>query len=534
MKNRPLVSEVVRKKALVYCRVSTKGQEEGTSLDSQARACIKHAESLGYGVLRVTKEVFSGAELWDRPQLARDRTEMKAGKVQALICYSTDRLSRNPIHLSIIAEECERYGVELVFVTEPMDNSPEGLLIRYVKGYAAQIEREKIKERMLRGRKSKLLAGKPTFHGWELYGYRNVRAEGRYEIYEPEASIVRRIFELYTSGYGTHSIAAMFNEEGIPAPKISIRPNVHWSSATIYRIITNPSYKGEEYQWKTKCNKKGRDIPRPESERVRMPDGIRPVIVSPHIWQMAQECLAVSQGTAKRNKIRPVLLRGVIYCNECGWRMIRNHYKRDKYDYDKYRCGSRWRPFKTACKGQGVPLEECNDWAWERVKVILRDPTIIERELNRLEENHPGGQFLDDLEAAKKQLARVERGLEALLRRFRQSADNEALWPYIEREIGQATKEKQQLEETISHLENRINKQMQVVADIRSLNEYCSRVSQRLEKFTFDEKILAFRALGVRIYANGNDPMKWLFKVSLPSQVTQEDDVNLFHVSQND
>jgi site-specific DNA recombinase len=52
------------RKAVVYCRVSTRNQkEEGSSLESQADACVKHAESLGYTIGRVTKEVYSGAEL---------------------------------------------------------------------------------------------------------------------------------------------------------------------------------------------------------------------------------------------------------------------------------------------------------------------------------------------------------------------------------------------------------------------------------------------------------------------------------------
>ena len=57
--------------ALVYARVSTTKQgEEGTSLDSQAYACIAHAEKLGYQVGRITKEMYSGAELFDRPKLS--------------------------------------------------------------------------------------------------------------------------------------------------------------------------------------------------------------------------------------------------------------------------------------------------------------------------------------------------------------------------------------------------------------------------------------------------------------------------------
>ena len=111
------------KSAIIYCRVSTKGQEEdGTSLDSQEAACIEHAKSLGFIDWRVTREVFTGAELHDRPQLSRDRNDLKSGRFQALIAYSTDRLSRKAVHVAMIADDCQRHGIDLIFVTEPLDN----------------------------------------------------------------------------------------------------------------------------------------------------------------------------------------------------------------------------------------------------------------------------------------------------------------------------------------------------------------------------------------------------------------------------
>lgn len=93
MSAQPLAQQI----ALVYCRVSTKGQEEnGTSLDSQEREGIAHAQALGFTVGRITKEVYSGAELWDRPKLNADRADLKAGRFAALICYATDcRVTRS-------------------------------------------------------------------------------------------------------------------------------------------------------------------------------------------------------------------------------------------------------------------------------------------------------------------------------------------------------------------------------------------------------------------------------------------------------
>ena len=58
------------------------------------------------------------------------------------------------------AEECQKVGAELLFVTEPLDTSPEGQLIAYVKGYAAQLEREKIKDRAIRGQRARAEQGR--------------------------------------------------------------------------------------------------------------------------------------------------------------------------------------------------------------------------------------------------------------------------------------------------------------------------------------------------------------------------------------
>lgn len=165
--------------ALVYCRVSTKGQEEnGTSLDSQERECVAHATALGFTVGRITHEVYSGAELWDRPKLSRDRTDLKAGRFAALVCYATDRLSRDPIHLAILAEECERAGVALHFVSETFDDSDESALIRYVKGYSSKKEREKIHERSLRGSISGRLMARFTTWGRSCTATSGIKSMG--------------------------------------------------------------------------------------------------------------------------------------------------------------------------------------------------------------------------------------------------------------------------------------------------------------------------------------------------------------------
>ena len=515
---RKVLREGGQKTALIYCRVSTRTQgREGTSLETQAKACIKHAESLGYKVGRVTKEIFSGAELWDRPQLTRDRADMKAGEFQALICYSTDRLSRNPLHLAIVADDCERAGADLVFVTEPLDNSAEGQLIQYVKGYAAHIEREKIKERTLRARVAKLQGGKPAFGGWTIYGYRPNREAACYEIVESEALVVRQVFEMCASGIGCHAMASRLNRVEVPSPKVNFRgPTAKWSASTLYMILKNPAYKGEEYQWRTKKDKKKRDRPRPESEWIKLPAGTRPAIVSADLWDSAQAGLKARSGTATRNESKPVLLRGLLFCGECGSRMIRNRFQRGKYVYEKYRCGSHWRPFKTACTGKGIPVADCNQWVWEKVKSVFLDPSIIRAELKRLQETAPDAETQTRLLALRRERDRSDAGIRALLSRFRKSLDDPTIGPAIEREVKAAGKEKQHIESEIARLENRISTHARAVVDVTHLENYCGQIARKLERLPFKERRLALEVLGVRVHGNGDKDEGWELEMSVP------------------
>jgi len=146
--------------AAIYCRVSTRQQaEDGSSLDSQEVACRRLAASQGFTVTQVFKEDFPGTEL-ARPLLDQFRAGVKSGTYAAVYCYATDRLSRSPVHLALIAEECQKCEVALVFVTEPLDSSPEGQLLTFVRGWAAQLEREKIKDRTIRGKAARIASGR--------------------------------------------------------------------------------------------------------------------------------------------------------------------------------------------------------------------------------------------------------------------------------------------------------------------------------------------------------------------------------------
>lgn len=505
--------------ALIYCRVSTQRQEdEGTSLDSQASACVAHAEKLGYSVARITKEVYSGAELFDRPQLARDRADIRSCEFKAVIVYAIDRLSRDIAHLAILSDEIERAGAKLIFVTEDLDNSPEGKLMQSVKGYVAEVERQKIKERTLRGKLGRLQAGKIHGVGPELYGYRRDKERGVRVVYEPEARIVQQIFHwIGAESAGSITVANRLTENGVPSPWAAKGLGTSgWNATAVRNILRNPSYKGETVQWVRRSVKR-KMHPRPENEHVHLPTGVTPAIVTPELWRSAQERLAVSKGDATRNRSLPFLLRGYIQCANCGARMYpmpvgtRACYRR------YYRCSSYIRRFAQPCGASGVPADRCEEWAWGEIKRYLQQPDLIAKEVERLQAEGVDSQLLNDRATAQKALEHHNQGAQRLVKRLR-NADDE-LAEIIERELLQATREKQALLKTLTDLDSRIEGQEQAAVNLKNLYDYCRKVEEELATFEFDEQRLAIEALGAVVIANGRE---WRIDANIPFVVEAE------------
>ena len=518
-----------RAAALVYCRVSTSRQaEEGTSLDSQETACVKHAEERGYRVARVSREVFSGAELWDRPLLSRDRADLKDGQFDALIAYATDRLSRDPIHLALIAEECARQNVALHFVSEPLDTSPEGQLIQYVKGYASKLEREKIRERQLRGKITRARTGRIHNYGPDLYGYRRDKAAAIRTIYEPEAAIVREIYRwVADERVPMRAVARRLNERGVPPPSAgkctyADHRQARWGKNQVLRLLHNPAYKGDTVAWRwQRVGKNGLAVPRPAEDYIHLPEGVTPAIVPPEQWERAQRALAGRQNEGNHHATHAYLLTGYIWCARCGNRMQANlESAHTPHEMRTYRCSSRDKACG-ACGAKRVPADAVEAWVWERIATVLRDPETVAAEVKRRQERGPDATLAADLDTARRSAARCERKQGELMQRY--DPDKTTFpWELVEREVKRLEDERIRWQKQAQTIEQRIADQARGVEQMASLKEYCARVAYNLDTFTFEEQRLALEALQVRVTANGR---MWALTGAIPLDIPSGQDI---------
>lgn len=486
-------------RAAIYCRVSTDGQEENASLPTQEAACRAYAAERGYSVAEVYTDVHSGFELWERPRLTILREAIRQGGLDAIICHALDRLSRRQVHTAILIDECERAGVALLFVTEEFERSAVGEFIRSAKSFAAELEREKIKERTMRGLENKVRSGRPI-GSTMYYGYRwRDDAKSGYAIDETTGPIVRRIFALALAGQSLRSIGHTLSTEGIP----TATGNARWAHSSVVQILENRVYLGEATAWRYRTeHAQGRRTTRrrPESEHIPLPAGTIPPLVDDATFEAVQARLARNKAEAVRNNRHheAFLLRsGYAICGYCGMHLTTKFAParwqgtgpRPQYYLNRAKCNHH------AC-GHSVAITATTlDGAvWDRVEALLTRPEIVAAELSRLRTEDPVG---DDLAAVERMLADVGRKQANLTRAIAVVDDPDAAAPLVG-EVAALGKRRRALEEERDGLRARRGAWQSSQEQLDGLAEWCRTVGRNLRDLTYSQKRQVLAALDVK------------------------------------
>ncbi|CAA9254302.1 MAG: hypothetical protein AVDCRST_MAG77-2353 [uncultured Chloroflexi bacterium] len=394
-------------------------------------------------------------------------------------------------------------GVRVEFVTESLDDSPEGQLVRYVRGYAAKVEHEKIRERSIRGRRQRALSGKLIPVGRSLYGYTYCRENGVYLINPLEAPTAQRIFALAAMGWSTRKITAQFLNEGVPAPSGS-----RWYSRVIHMILKNPRYTGRAVAWLTRTEKnkvtgKRMNVPRPPEEQVPLPEGTIPRLVDDATFAAVQERFRLNKERAVRNNRNPeasLLRGGYARCGHCkGVVQVRAKTSKDRWDglrYDYFCCRSSepGHEHRDCRSSMSAPLLDAI--VWNTVARILKEPTLIEAEVERMSQQEPRDMAGEtaDIDDAVADIIRQQRNLAGRLAKITGAAGD-----LITEQINALDEKREQLLRRRQTLAAQSERVEHTRSQLRDLQEWCGSVAAKVDSFTYSEKRLALDALGVRV-----------------------------------
>jgi len=347
----------------IYARVSTEDQAKtGYSLATQIDACEKNVPA-GSTIEKFVDEGFSG-EFLDRPAMTLLREGISNKLFDMVICYDPDRLARNLAHQLIITDEIEKSGATLEFVSVTFEKSPEGMLFYSIRGAVAAYEKEKIKERVNRGKKAKLASGKLVERHY-TYGYDWDKENSNYVINEDQAKVVRLIFDfLLNNGYGTRKIALELNSRGIQSPQGS-----YWQPTAISRVLNRKAYCGIHEGLKYKYTLDGINHVTKDKNFDDIIEVKTPAIISEDMWNKAQRKIKQNTYLSSRNTKHFYLFQGVLYCGFC-YRKMTSNFKRDK---KYYYCQSMSLFNVESCGNRLIQSEILDDYIWNTIEKITKD-----------------------------------------------------------------------------------------------------------------------------------------------------------------
>jgi len=232
------------KSAIIYARVSSDDQVRGYSLDQQIGALREWAAREDYEVQEeVRDEGWSGAYL-ERPGLDRVRDLVEGREVRVVVAQDADRITRDPAHRAFIDGEFERFGTRLLALDDWGDDTHEGELLKYLKGWVSKGERLKISERSRRGKREKARRGETVGVLRAPLGFNYTQDRKALELDPQGMVIVRRIFELTAEGRSLFAVKKALERDGVP----TVTGKRLWNIKTLHRIVNNDVYRTRDIE----------------------------------------------------------------------------------------------------------------------------------------------------------------------------------------------------------------------------------------------------------------------------------------------
>ena len=299
----------------IYTRKSTEDglEQEFNSLDAQresGEAYIASQKAAGWVLLPDLYDDggFSGGNL-ERPAMDRLLVDIEAGKIDCVVVYKVDRLSRSLIDFARIMEVFDRHHVSFVSVTQHFNTTHSmGRLTLNILLSFAQFEREIIGERIrdkiaAQRRKGKWAGGVPVLG----YDIDRTNPSPKLIINAVEAARVRQIFELYLEHGALLPVVQDLVRRGwVNKQRKTMRGTIvggrSFDKPSLHALLTNPVYIGKIVH------------------KTDVFDGEHPAIVAPEVFKKVADLLRhnrVAPGHPVRNKYG-ALLRGILHCQSCG------------------------------------------------------------------------------------------------------------------------------------------------------------------------------------------------------------------------
>jgi DNA invertase Pin-like site-specific DNA recombinase len=400
---------VIPRRCAIYTRKSTSAglDKAFTSLDAQREACEAYiGRQVAWKALPKPYDDggFTGASL-DRPGFQELLRDVEEGRIDVIVVYKVDRLSRSLLDFAQVMERLNRNNVAFVSVTQNFSTADAmGRLTLNMLMSFAEFEREMIAERTRDKIAAARRKGKWT-GGIVPLGYRV--QDHRLVVVEDEAKLVRETFRRYLAGESTVQIAAWLNASAVPM-KNQRKPLPNpWTKDRVLKILRRRLYMGTVHS---------------HGEYFQ---GEQEALLDVWTFERVQERLeprVQTRGTITRNP--GYLVRGTLRCGSCGGVMTTASCTRNGRAFRYYRCVTRGKKGAGACAAKQLPAEPIEAFVVERLREAIERGYFPRKVLE------------DRLQSIRGQLDQARKDGEALPPEAQEDRESYLLGVEMDREVG--------------------------------------------------------------------------------------------------
>ena len=373
--------------AVIYARYSSDNQRE-ESIEGQIRECTAYAEKNGITVVKHYIDRALSAKTDNRPDFQQMIKDSEKRLFDIVLVWKLDRFARNRYDSAHYEYQLERNHVKLVSATEPISDSPAGIMVKSMLTGMAEYYSAELSEKVVRGMTENVLKGK--YNGGTIPIGFKVDEEKFFQIDPLKAPFVVEAFQRYNEGATMKELMNWLNDSGVTTNR-----NQKFTYNSVQKLLTNKRYIGENH-----------------FKDIVMPDSI-PAIVDKDLFKEVQQKIKKNSRAPARHKAEDdYLLTTKLFCGMCGAMMFGEcGTGRNKVVHHYYKCATAKR-FKT-CKKKTVRKEWLEDLVIAETMKLIQDDAVIDAIVAEVMELQD--QENTTLPLLEKQMREVENGIENML-----------------------------------------------------------------------------------------------------------------------
>lgn len=483
----------------IYARQSL-DVKDSISIDVQIDLCKREAGVADDQILIYKDKGFSGKNM-DRPEFKRMLEDVKAGKIQRVICYRLDRLSRSIVDFGEMWRVLDKYNASFSSVNEKFDtDTPMGRAMIFIILVFAQLERETIAERVRDNYYERIKTG--SWPGGTIpYGFSKSRIEVEGKLVptlqeNEQIEVVKRVFRDYLQEEASlGSIAKKLTEEGIPAPR-----RASWDNVTLSRILHSPLYveadihvyayykdqglktfsnQIEDFTGETSAHLVYKGDSHGKNKYARIPECVLSLtnfrgVISSDDWIAVQEKLNKNVQLKNKGRGKYTWLVGLLKCKECGYAVgVKRSQSSDKQLIYSLSCSGHTNMHQCEVSHFNLKPAEIEGAVQKELEKLLEECDVNE-------DHH----IMECQDAkTKMEIMKIDEKIERLVMRLAEASD--VTWDYIDTQIKKLDAEKRELESKLLKSQKKSSKKYQNIIFAELDNMQKNTIAS-----TFIEKIL--------------------------------------------